>query len=102
MDSRTPGAARRFAGRRDTRRAPRNPALDAWTRLARHRLLRSLDDLRRSFAADRVADARSLCCFAAQAHEEWRVAGPGHDWHVRRAGADSDARVIAGPGGFGR
>src|SRR5712691_2201327 len=95
MDSRTPGAARRFAGRRDTRRAPRNPALDAWTRLARHRLLRSLDDLRRSLATDRVAYAGSLCRFAAQAHEEWRVAGPGHDWHVRCPGADRDARIVA-------
>src|SRR5712692_9082611 len=95
MDSRTPGAARKLAGRCDARRASGDFALDAWTRLARHRLLRSLDDIRRRFATDRVAYAGSLRRFAAQAHEEWRVAGPGHDWHVRCLGADRDARIVA-------
>src|SRR6266849_9093705 len=95
MDSRPPGAARKFAGRCDARRASGDFALDAWTRLARHRLLRSLDDLRRSAATDRIANTRSLCRFAAQAHEKWRVAGSGDHFDVRRARADGDACLVA-------
>src|SRR5712692_3254946 len=100
MDSRTPDAAREVAARRDRGRASGDSALDAWTRLARDRLLRSLDDLRRSAATDRVADTRSPGRFAAQAHKEWRVAGSGNHWHVRRAVADSDSGILAGVADF--
>src|SRR5437899_4770632 len=88
-------AARSLAAGSDRGRATGHWKLDARTRSPGNRILQSLDDVQRKPATSRLACVRLVGGAAAQAKEMGLAVGSGAGGNLRRAVADSRARLMA-------